>query len=458
MTRLRIILAIFVCKFLRITLRAIRRGGTALPGHIAVIICPELLKHLAEGVDCIAVTGTNGKTTSARMLEQFFIESGAGFITNKSGSNLMRGITAEFALNSSLTGKPKFKYAIVECDEAAAKKVFEYLDPKVLLVTNVFSDQLDRFGNIGTTLDNIKAGVRSSQGAVVCLNADDSLTSSIADDVGNKIVYFGVDKEIYLSRPDEVSDAPRCIRCETEYEYDYITYGHLGGFRCPACGYARKSPDVAVAEILAQDADTQTIKLIAFGEETEVVINLPGGYNIYNAAGAIAAALAAGFPIDAAKAAMQNFECGFGRMEKMVINGIPLRMILVKNTAGCNQALNYLSGLSGDALLALCINDRIADGTDISWIQDVNFEMIPGMNICRRGVYVSGTRGSDMAKRLESAGIPPEQVRIFDKPAGMLAAVLDSTAPVYVLPTYTAMLELRGIISRKYGVKEYWKY
>jgi len=457
MRKLRIIAAIFICKLTRLALRVAGRGGTALPGLLAVKICPDILKYLAKDVRCIAVTGTNGKTTSARMLEQFFIDSGAGCITNKSGSNLLRGIAAEFALDATATGKPKRKHAVIECDEAASKQVFAHLDPQALLVTNVFSDQTDRFTDVGVTLENIKTAVKNAPNAVVCLNADDSLTSSIALDVPNKVVFYGVDKEIYENRADEKSDAPRCIRCGTDYDYAYITYGHLGGFRCPACGYARKSPDIAVTEILAQDADSQTIRVNAFGDEFDVTINIPGAYNIYNAAGAIASAMATGFSKEAVKTAMRGFERGFGRMEKMVINGIPLRMILVKNAAGCNQALNYLGSLTGDALFAICLNDHIADGTDISWIRDANFEKLPDMNVDLQGVFVSGTRAQDIAQRLEAAGVPAGLLRVFTAPGDLLSAALEQIAPVYIMPTYTAMLELRGIISRKYGLKDYWE-
>ena len=215
--RFKVIFAIIACKSVRAGLRLFRRGGTALPGKVAIGICPDLLKHLAKDVKCVTVTGTNGKTTSARMLEQFFIDEGASYFTNKSGSNLMRGITAEFALNSTMAGKPKRKNAIIECDEAASKKVFEYLDPAVVLVTNVFADQLDRFGDIGAILENIKIGVGNSPNAVVCINADDPLTSSIADDVPNKVVFFGVDTEIYDNYRVEPADELRCINCGIPY-------------------------------------------------------------------------------------------------------------------------------------------------------------------------------------------------------------------------------------------------
>ena len=454
---LRIVLAISACKLTRFVIRALGRGGTALPGKIAIKICPDLLKRLAKDVECVAITGTNGKTTSARMLEQFFIDSGASYFSNKSGSNLIQGITAEFALNATATGKPKHGSAIIECDEGASKKVFEYMNPKLVLITNVFSDQLDRFGDIKTVLESIKTGVRNSPNAVLCLNADDPLTSTVANDVPNRVVYFGVDKEIFESFEDEPKESANCSRCNAEYVYEYRTYGHLGGFNCPSCGYARKYPDIAVTGITARNADSQTIELRIHNKTTDITISLPGMYNIYNAAGVIAAAGELGFSMDAAKDAMLRFECGFGRMEKLNLGNLPARIILVKNKIGCDQAINYILGLSGDILLSICLNDRIADGTDISWIEDVGFEKLPYIDERLRGVFVAGTRANDMASRLRRAGLPDNLVHVFYDMDELLDAILKQESPVYIMPTYTAMLELRIRIGRRFDIKKYWE-
>ena len=455
--KLRVILAVFLCKLVRFALRVLRRGGTALPGKIALAICPDLLRHLASGVECVAITGTNGKTTSARMLEQFFIDSGKGYISNKSGSNLMRGIVAEFALSATASGKPKHKHAIIECDEAASKKVFEYLDPAIVLVTNVFRDQLDRFGDVGVTLENIIVGVKNAPNATICLNADDSLVASIAEVIPNKVRFFGIDASLYEKEADNFSDAPNCLKCGGELIYAYRTYGHLGGYRCPSCGYDRNSPDIAVTALISHDADSQAALFRAYGEAFNLTVNLPGEYNLYNAAGAIAAAFEMGFTIDAAKDALLRFECGFGRMEKFELRGEPVRIILAKNTVGCNQVLNYLSGLTGDFLFIICLNDRIADGTDISWIEDVCFEKLLDISDRLRFVFVSVTRAADLAQRLKRSGFPDGFVRVFGDLGDMLDSALLEGLPVFIMPSYTAMLELRAIIRRRFGIKNFWE-
>ena len=188
----RAVLAMLVCKALRLVSRILHRGGTAMPGRIALKIYPELLSLLAKDVRTVAVTGTNGKTTSSRMIEQAFLEQGKSYFANRSGANLISGITTEFVINSSLSGKCRKEYAVIECDEAAARKVFYQLRPQVIVVTNLFRDQLDRYGEVTHTLENIREGIKGAPEATLCLNADCSLTASLANDLPNRAVFFGI--------------------------------------------------------------------------------------------------------------------------------------------------------------------------------------------------------------------------------------------------------------------------
>ena len=455
--RVRITAAILLSKLTRAVLRITGRGGTTLPGKVALRVCPDLLGYLAKDVKTVLVTGTNGKTTSSRMIEQALADAGVGYFANRSGANLLSGITAEFAMNATLTGRPKRAWAVIECDEAASKQVCGRVRPAVILVTNVFRDQLDRYGEVTHTLDNIRIGLQQAPEAVLCLNADCSLTASLADDLPNPVVFYGVDTELYRQRVAEVSDATHCIRCGAEYVYDYTTYGHLGGFRCPACGYHRPTPQVSVTQVLHQTPDATEVAMSIRGETVNTTVNLPGGYNVYNAVGAVAAGLALGLSRDTAVGAVSRFQCGFGRMERFTLEGRQVRMILVKNPAGCNQVLNFLSNLEERALFVICLNDRIADGTDVSWIWDVNFQQLCTLSDKLSGVLVSGVRADDMALRLKYAGFPADKLGVYYDYGALLGAMLSQDDPVFVMPTYTAMLELREKIAHDYGYQNFWE-
>ena len=450
-------LALLAAKLTRLALRLTRRGGTALPGKVALKLCPDLLSRLSRRVDTVIVTGTNGKTTSCRIVEQLFVETAYPYFANRGGANLKQGITTEFAMNANIFGRPKKRYAVIECDEAAMVQVCPEVKPKVILMTNVFSDQLDRFGDVMTTLDAICRGMESSPDSVLCLNADCSLSASLPEKLKNRVVYYGVECPVYKEQVQETSDAPRCIHCGTEYEYTLRTYGHLGAFRCPKCGYERPHADVAVTEIVHQGADSTHV-MIRLGEATvPAEIAVPGGYNIYNAAGAAAVGMAMDIDPLAILGALANFHCGFGRMEKMDLNGVSARMILVKNPAGCNQALNFLANMEGDALFVVALNDRTGDGTDVSWIYDADFEKLLTLGDRLKGIYCIGERGADMAVRLKYAGFPLQKLRVFADYDTLIDAVCSQHSPVVMMPTYSAMMDLRSALARRFGLKEFWE-
>ena len=455
--KIKVILAVTACKLTIKLLRLIGRGGTAIPGKIAIRICPDLLSYLAKDVNCIVVTGTNGKTTSSRIIEEIYVRNGASYFANRSGANLINGITAIFIENSTLTGRPKKENAVIECDEAASKEVCRLIDPAVVLVTNVFRDQLDRYGEVSWTLQNILIGIKNSPNAVVCLNADCSLTASIASQIPNKVIFYGVDVPIYKDPVSEVSDAPYCIRCKHEYEYSYRTFGHLGGFYCPDCGYKRPEPQISVTDILKSSVSSTKVRVRVFGEDDVITINLPGGYNIYNAVGALAVSEAVGFARNVTKDAIAGFSCGFGRMEQFDMGSHSARIILVKNPAGCNQVLNYLSGLSEKTVFVCCLNDNSADGKDVSWIWDVNFEKLEDMDELIPEIYVSGIRSGDMAVRLKYAGINEAKLKVFDDYDALIRAMTKQSLPVIIMPTYTAMMDLRAKMSSAFGGKEFWE-
>ncbi len=454
---IRVILSVLSCKLSRFAIRLLGRGGTDFPGRIALKICPNVLGYLAKDVTTVIVTGTNGKTTSSRMIAQALTDSGISFFTNKSGANLLSGVTAEFAMNFSLTGKCRYRFALIESDEAAFKAISKYVDATAVVVTNVFRDQLDRYGEVTHTLNNIKTGISNSPNATLCFNADDSLCRSIADEVVNPVIFYGVDTPIYDSRVSEVSDAPYCLRCKHEYVYDYVTYGHLGGYHCPNCGYGRPTPAVSVSKVCATDTERSEIEVTVDGQVYRATVNLPGGYNIYNACGTVALGVALHLDTATVIHSLSHFSCGFGRMEKFEIEGASLRMILVKNPAGCNQVLNFLTNVTEPSVFVVCLNDRAQDGKDVSWIWDVDFEQVADMGDRLAGLLVSGVRADDMALRFQYAGVPEDKLQVIKDYGELLKACVSQKAPVYIMPTYTAMLDLRDKISKTYGFKEFWE-
>ena len=456
MTKLRAFFAILICKLSRFACRVLHRGGTDMPGRIAQKICPQLLSILSRETAVVVVTGTNGKTTCSRMIEEAMTDAGLSPLANRSGANLSSGITTEFVMNSTLFGKCKKKYAVIEIDEAAARRTLGMLQPKVVVVTNLFRDQLDRYGEVTHTLENIREGIKKAPNALLCLNADCSLTSSLADDLPNKAVFFGINKSAAGNHaPSEVSDATHCIRCKTEYEYDYITFAHLGGYRCPKCGYSRRNPDYAVEKILSTGVDGTALKVAVKGEERIINVNLPAVYNIYNAIASVAAANEIGVDICDTVKALAEFHCGFGRMERFNLGKQGSRMMLVKNPAGCSQVLEYLSEIKDEYVLVACLNDRGADGHDISWIYDADFERLKDCPV--KKLIVSGDRAYDLAVRFKYAGISSDIITVERSYEKIVSGLENCEYPVFLMPTYTAMLELRQTVVKHVGGTDFWE-
>lgn len=468
---LRTVFAVAVCKASRAVLHRIGRGGTSFPGKAAMVLKKDLLTVVSQDVASIVVTGTNGKTTTAAMLESVLRCAGLETVSNRSGANLLSGVTAELAACTDWRGRAVKHYAVIECDEGALHQVVPLLRPKVIIVTNLFRDQLDRYGEVMHTLEAVRRGIEQVPEAVLCLNADDSLTASLALDLPNPVAWFGIGIGVEAGDPEQnsgqdfgneessVSDARYCIRCGTEYVYSFRTFAHLGGFRCPACGYARPDPDVEITSIDSMDY-TGTRVHMRFGKRSvgmvPVNIAAPALYNIYNAAAAACSAQAAGISLQAVLKALASTSGAFGRMETFEPGGAAAQMILVKNPAGCNQALDYLCSLKKPYALILCLNDRDADGHDISWIWDVDYE-----KLCQhpflQGIYVWGIRAEDLQLRLKYAGIPESRIRHIRKKETLLMIIRGSKVPVFILPNYTAMLPLRELLQKETGKAEFWK-
>ncbi len=451
---LKAILAIVLCKLLRALARILHRGGTAMPGRWALKLCPDLLARLSKDVKTVVITGTNGKTTSARMIEQAFREQGFSYLANRSGANLLSGVTTEFVMNCTLAGKMKKEYAVIECDEAATVKVFPQLKPRVVVVTNLFRDQLDRYGEVTHTLSNIREAMRGAPEALLCLNADCSLTASLGDGVPNRVVYYGVDGASSEKAPT-VSDAPHCLRCGERYAYRRHTFAHLGDWYCPNCGAARPLPDLSAEEIVP-DGSGSRVTLRENGARRAVTVALPAVYNVYNALSALTAARAMGWDMSVCEGSLAGFGAMFGRMESMVLGDTPVRIVLVKNPAGCDRALEYLATLGDGVMPVFCLNDNLNDGTDISWIYDADYESLFAARRYER-IGVFGIRAQDMRLRLKYAGADDSAVEVYSSLDELADAVKNAGRPVCVLPNYTAMLAVRDKLSSLAGGGKFWE-
>ena len=467
MSTIKTVLGVFACKAARASLRVAKSGGTTLPGRAAMFFDKNILADVSKDMDIIVVTGTNGKTTTCNMLEQALSSTGVDVLANKSGANLLKGVTAEFCANANWKGIPRKKYAIIECDEGALKQVVPLIKPKVILVTNLFRDQLDRYGEVTHTLDQIRIGVKHAPDSILCLNVDCSLTASLANDVPNKVVYYGIDCPYGEQKEPEVSDAKYCINCGTEYKYDYHTYAHLGGFYCPNCGYKRSKTNTCVTSInklSAKGTDvTMEFRSDIDGSSKDglvdvenVLISLPAIYNVYNAVGAVCAYTAAGFKREDILKSLSVTSSSFGRMETFDLDGVDVQMILVKNPAGCNQALTYVTSMEEEYEAVICLNDKTADGHDISWIWDAEYERLANDNSLSK-LIVSGDRAEDIALRLKYGGIDESKIELIKGWDNLVNAMKNSKHPVFVLPNYTSMLALRKTLAEATGKEEFWK-
>ena len=443
-------LGVLACKGARASLRVAKSGGTTLPGRAAMFFDKNILADVSQNMDIIVVTGTNGKTTTCNMLEQALSSTGVDVLANKSGANLLKGVTAEFCANANWKGVPKKKYAIIECDEGALKQVVPLIKPKVILVTNLFRDQLDRYGEVTHTLEQIRMGVEKAPESILCLNADCSLT---------EVVYYGIDCPYGEQKEPEVSDAKYCINCGEEYKYEYHTYAHLGGFYCPKCGYKRSQTNTAVTAINKLSAKgTEVTMEFRSGDKVDkenVLISLPAIYNVYNAVGAVCAYTAAGFKREDILKSLSVSSSSFGRMETFDLDGVDVQMILVKNPAGCNQALTYVTSMD-EYEAVICLNDKTADGHDISWIWDAEYERLASDDSLKK-LIVSGDRAEDIALRLKYAGLDESKIELIKGWDNLVNAMKKSEYPVFVLPNYTSMLALRKTLAEVTGAEEFWK-
>jgi UDP-N-acetylmuramyl tripeptide synthase len=429
-----------------------RGGGTALPGLVAERFDPDIAAHLGRtlGRGSILVTGTNGKTTTSRMIAKALDASGVPYIHNREGSNLMRGIASTLVGRAGPTGSianSRNLSGLFETDEATLPAAVAALQPKVIVFTNLFRDQLDRYGEVDSVAALWRRALEvAPSDCTLALNADDPSVAELATAWPGPIHWFGLDDPSFASETSGAFDARWCS-CGGDYAYDRRYFAHVGIWRCTRCDRRRPQPDSAGTN-LRLALETSSMEIAGLGS---VSMPLTGLYNAYNALAATAACRAFGTPDGAIREGLESVEAAFGRQEVIPVEGRRLRLFLAKNPAGANQVMLLLQSIareSGPLKLTLLLNDRIADGHDVSWIWDVDYEPLgPLVQTWCAG----GDRAEDVALRVKYAGWSAPAT-VSHSPETLLAAILAGSSPgddIFIVPTYTAMLDLREALAKR---------
>ena len=433
-------------------------GGTALPGLLALRLDPALVPRLAADLRAgsVLVTGTNGKTTTARLLAGMARAAGLRVVANAAGSNLVRGIAAalcQAARADGRIGDGERSLGVFEVDEATLPEAAALLSPRAVVFLNLFRDQLDRYGEVDHVAEVWRRAAASlGTGTALVLNADDPAVASLAGAARGSMLFYGLSPGPHcLPTLEHAADARWCPSCAGELTYGCVHYAHLGIWRCPECGLSRPAPH------LEGSLEEGRLHLrLPDGDRRSLPLPLEGTYAAYDVMAAVATALALGLPWSAIEEGVVRFGGAFGRQERLVVQGRHVHVVLAKNPAGLNQVLRILSQRPAPLRLALFLNDGLADGRDVSWIWDVDFELLSGRV---EWAVASGTRAEDLALRLHYSRLGCE-LAVEPRPVSALRLAIGRTAPgetLHVLPTYTALLRVREVLARWAGRPPFWE-
>ena len=425
----------------------LKRQGGVLPGRIAMKIDPELLSDLAGLVDrSVVITGTNGKTTTSNLIADAVAASGATVVCNRAGNNMEPGVVGallEARGNLKRTASSK-RVGVFECDELYTVRVLPKLKPTYFVLLNLFRDQLDRYGEIDITMNILEEMIRTVPKMQVIVNADDALSAYLAMDSGNPYITYGISKPVQKSAANEIREGRFCKKCGARLEYSFYHYSQLGDYKCPSCGFARP-------EIKYDAHDVKVGDQLSFQvEDKHLTANYKGFYNVYNILAAYAGLRTAGFSGEHFQNMLQKFNPENGRMEQFRIKGTGVMLNLAKNPAGFNQNISAVMQDKTQKDIIITINDNAQDGTDISWLWDVDFDLLGDASI--HSITVSGIRCQDMRLRMKYVDIPVMLEENVE--TAIRKRIEDGVGNLYVLVNYTALFSTHNILKKMEGEKE----
>ncbi len=439
MGRVKFYTALILARLAYVAIRLLNRSsGTSFVGMLTLKICPDFLSYCQKYVNkSVTVTGTNGKTTTSGLLAYILEEAKADVLHNLKGANMLTGIANAFALNLNLF--KKFDYAVLEADEAYLTKLYDYFKADSLLVTNLFRDQLDRYGELSTTARFIQNAIDKNENLSLVLNADDPLVTNFGKNRSAK--YYGFEEvefcsDIHNSSSNAPTEVFNCV-CGVPLKYTKQFFAQEGHYFCELCGYKR--PELDFKGYVKIFGDYSELKVLFNGKSYDFRVNLVGLYNAYNALGAVSQALMLGIDYEVIKNAVCNYKSIFGRAERRVIKGHDTLIQLIKNPTGASEVLKTVD-LASNIIIA--INDNYADGRDISWLWDSDFERLKD---AQKLIITSGNRAKDMAVRLKYAGIPSNRIIVEEdlrKAVEFVAKSDNIEERITILPSYTALLKL----------------
>jgi lipid II isoglutaminyl synthase (glutamine-hydrolysing) len=428
--------AVLTGKTARWVSRLTGRGGTAIPGVAALKVDRKVIAHLSHALkEVIFVTGTNGKTTTANLLTEVLEASGRKVLTNKEGANMITGIAAAFVNGASWTGKLPYDTAVLEVDEASLPKIIEQLTPTSIVVTNFFRDQLDRYGEMDRLISVLEKAISPVETKLI-LNGDDPFVMRFQA-LNKETVTYGLHENAYEFEQYDMSESRFCPRCGKALFYRHVHYGQLGVFACP-CGFVRGNLSYECTSLTYQNSLSFVVNHQSYD------LSIKGIYNVYNALAAMAAASELGVSPEKIKKGFQKQPIKNGRMQEYEFSDQSVLLNLIKNPAGGNASLSELRSLlkHQPVQVGLFLNDLAADGRDISWIWDVDFERLLHPNVTR--VVCSGLRAEELALRIKYAGIEEKKIVTVPKLEEAVATILSQKEAAMLLPTYTNLEKVRS--------------